>query len=62
MSTSYQLIPTNHVPIKAWTHGVPFEAEAEAQLRRVARAAVRPQVGRRRCRTSTPASARPSAA
>lgn len=25
-----------HAPIKAWTQGVPFEAEAEAQLRRVA--------------------------
>jgi len=35
MST-YQLLPTDNVPIKAWTHGVPFEAEAEAQLRRVA--------------------------
>ena len=32
----YQVIATDHVPIKAWTHGVPFEAEAQAQLRRVA--------------------------
>ncbi len=32
----YQVLSTNNVPIKAWTHGVPFEAEAEAQLRRVA--------------------------
>jgi len=32
----YQVLSTNSVPIKAWTHGVPFEAEAEAQLRRVA--------------------------
>jgi tRNA-splicing ligase RtcB (3'-phosphate/5'-hydroxy nucleic acid ligase) len=35
-ATSYQLIPTDNVPIKAWTNGVPFEAEAEAQLRRIA--------------------------
>jgi len=34
--TNYQLLHTNHLPIKAWTNGVPFEAEAEAQLRRVA--------------------------
>jgi tRNA-splicing ligase RtcB (3'-phosphate/5'-hydroxy nucleic acid ligase) len=27
---------TSGVPVKAWTKGVPFEAEAEAQLRRVA--------------------------
>src|SRR6476620_1008215 len=32
----YQVIATGHVPIKAWTHGVPFEAEAQEQLRRVA--------------------------
>ena len=32
----YQLFATNNVPIKAWTNGVPFEAEAQAQLRRVA--------------------------
>jgi tRNA-splicing ligase RtcB len=32
----HQVLSTDHVPIKAWTHGVPFEAEAEAQLRRVA--------------------------
>ncbi len=32
----YQVLATDHVPIKAWTHGVPFEAEAQAQLRRVA--------------------------
>src|SRR5690349_3821860 len=36
MTTGYQLLPTDHVPIKAWTNGVPFEPEAEAQLRRVA--------------------------
>jgi tRNA-splicing ligase RtcB len=29
-------LETNGAPIKAWTVGVPFEAEAEAQLRRVA--------------------------
>ncbi|MFN0250709.1 MAG: RtcB family protein [Kofleriaceae bacterium] len=34
--TNYQLINTDGSPIKAWTQGVPFEAEAEAQLRRVA--------------------------
>jgi len=32
----YQVLSTDHVPIKAWTHGVPFEAEAQGQLRRVA--------------------------
>jgi tRNA-splicing ligase RtcB len=32
----YQVFATDHVPIKAWTNGVPFEAEAQAQLRRVA--------------------------
>jgi len=31
-----RILDTNNVPIKAWTDGVPFEAEAEAQLRRVA--------------------------
>jgi tRNA-splicing ligase RtcB len=36
MTTSYQLLETGNVPIKAWTRGVPFEAEAEAQLRRIA--------------------------
>src|SRR6185436_16608698 len=35
-NASYQLLATDHAPIKAWTRGVPFEAEAEAQLRRVA--------------------------
>ncbi len=35
-SLAYQVLPTDHVPIKAWTRGVPFEAEAQAQLRRVA--------------------------
>ncbi len=34
--TNYNLINTDFAPIKAWTQGVPFEAEAEAQLRRVA--------------------------
>src|SRR4051812_18398530 len=34
--TTYQTIDTSNVPIKAWTQGVPFEAEAEAQLRRIA--------------------------
>ncbi|HEY0254607.1 MAG TPA: RtcB family protein [Kofleriaceae bacterium] len=33
---NYRVLSTDNVPIKAWTHGVPFEAEAEAQLRRVA--------------------------
>jgi tRNA-splicing ligase RtcB len=32
----YEVIATSHVPIKAWTRGVPFEAEAQDQLRRVA--------------------------
>jgi tRNA-splicing ligase RtcB len=36
MMTNYQTLGTNNVPIKAWTQGVPFEAEAEAQLRRIA--------------------------
>ncbi|MCX5747919.1 MAG: RtcB family protein [Proteobacteria bacterium] len=35
-NTNYQILNTDHVPIKAWTNGVPFETEAEAQLRRVA--------------------------
>ena len=34
--TPYQVIATDHVPIKAWTRGVPFEAEAQQQLIRVA--------------------------
>jgi tRNA-splicing ligase RtcB len=33
---SYQVLPTDHLPNKAWTRGVPFELEAQAQLRRVA--------------------------
>ncbi len=36
MTTNYQLLATNNVPIKAWTQGVPFEADAEAQLRKLA--------------------------
>ena len=32
----YQILATDHVPIKAWTKGVPFEQEAQAQLRHVA--------------------------
>jgi tRNA-splicing ligase RtcB (3'-phosphate/5'-hydroxy nucleic acid ligase) len=32
----YQIMATDHVPIKAWTKGVPFEAEAQEQLRRLA--------------------------
>jgi tRNA-splicing ligase RtcB (3'-phosphate/5'-hydroxy nucleic acid ligase) len=38
MSTiaSHLTFETSGAPIKAWTAGVPFEAEAEAQLRRVA--------------------------
>lgn len=32
----YQLLTTNRTPIKAWTRGVPFERDAEAQLRKVA--------------------------
>lgn len=34
--SSHVTFETAGVPIKAWTQGVPFEAEAEAQLRRVA--------------------------
>ncbi len=38
MERPYNLIqPENGVPIKAWTRGVPLEAEAEKQLRNVAR-------------------------
>jgi len=33
----YHLIETEGVPIKAWTQGVPVEAEAEKQLRNVAK-------------------------
>jgi tRNA-splicing ligase RtcB len=34
---NYRVIDTGHgVPIKAWTQGVPVEAEAEAQLRKIA--------------------------
>lgn len=35
-SQSHVTFETSGVPIKAWTVGVPFEPEAEAQLRRVA--------------------------
>src|SRR5882762_6595729 len=34
--TTHVTMQTEGSPIKAWTVGVPFEAEAEAQLRRVA--------------------------
>lgn len=34
--SKYMTFETAGVPVKAWTKGVPFEAEAEAQLRRVA--------------------------
>ncbi len=34
--TGHVTLETGAAPIKAWTVGVPFEAEAEAQLRRVA--------------------------
>jgi tRNA-splicing ligase RtcB len=33
----YEVLPSEGVPIKAWTRGVPVEAEAAAQLRNVAR-------------------------
>ncbi len=36
MGASHLTLETKGVPIKAWTQGVPFEAEAEAQLRKVA--------------------------
>ncbi|HEY0189745.1 MAG TPA: RtcB family protein [Kofleriaceae bacterium] len=32
----YQVMSTDHVPIKSWTRGVLFEAEAQTQLRKVA--------------------------
>ena len=35
-ATTYETFGTDHVPIKAWTRGVPFEDEAKQQLRRVA--------------------------
>jgi tRNA-splicing ligase RtcB (3'-phosphate/5'-hydroxy nucleic acid ligase) len=35
-TASHRTLETAGAPIKAWTAGVPFEAEAEAQLRRVA--------------------------
>src|SRR5512139_2240289 len=34
--TNHVTFETEGAPIKAWTRGVPFEAEAEAQLRRMA--------------------------
>lgn len=34
--TTHTTLSTNGVPVKAWTVGVPFEKEAEAQLRRIA--------------------------
>jgi tRNA-splicing ligase RtcB (3'-phosphate/5'-hydroxy nucleic acid ligase) len=34
--TTYQTIETQNVPIKAWTRGVAFEAEAQDQLRKLA--------------------------
>src|SRR5687768_18331815 len=34
--TNYQTLAANNVRIKAWTNGVQFEPEAEAQLRRIA--------------------------
>jgi tRNA-splicing ligase RtcB len=38
MKTAYQLTqPTNGVPIKSWTHGVPVEPDAMAQLSNIAR-------------------------
>ena len=37
-AAGYELLtPDGGVPIKAWTHGVPFEAAARAQLENVAR-------------------------
>lgn len=36
LDASPVVLETKNVPIKAWTRGVPFEAEAEAQLRRLA--------------------------
>lgn len=35
-TTNYHVIDTKGVPIKAWTHGVPMEPEAEQQLRNLA--------------------------
>jgi tRNA-splicing ligase RtcB (3'-phosphate/5'-hydroxy nucleic acid ligase) len=37
IAKTHVTMQTEGVPIKAWTVGVPFEAEAEAQLRRVAK-------------------------
>lgn len=37
IAKTHVTMQTDGVPIKAWTVGVPFEAEAEAQLRRVAK-------------------------
>jgi tRNA-splicing ligase RtcB len=34
--SSYNTIPTDGVPIKAWTSGVPVEGMAEQQLRNIA--------------------------
>ncbi len=36
MASNHVTLETEGAPIKAWTQGVPFEAEAQAQLRRVA--------------------------
>src|SRR6201996_2755700 len=36
MAKNHVTLETTGAPIKAWTVGVPFEAEAQAQLRRVA--------------------------
>jgi tRNA-splicing ligase RtcB len=34
--TTYETIETGNVPVKSWTKGVPFEAEAQEQLKRLA--------------------------
>ncbi|HVK68531.1 MAG TPA: RtcB family protein, partial [Polyangium sp.] len=35
-TTTHLTFETDGVPIKAWTRGVPFESEAETQVRRLA--------------------------
>lgn len=36
-STSYEVMEAGGVPVKSWTHGVPFEPEAREQLRNISR-------------------------
>jgi len=37
MNQNYDVLETQHVPVKSWTHGVAFEEQAKQQLINIAK-------------------------